>query len=232
MDQEAVASQPSVSELRRERERAEMTDRIMDVARVMFVRDGYEAVTLRKIALAIEYSPGTIYQYFKDKQALVMAIIRKDSQDLREHLLKCLTRDDPIEQLIEMARLYATWGIAHPNHYRLMLVPPPAWAEQDRELHQQDIPLEQEVLSVLNVLVREAMQRGLVKERYTEPALVAATLWAGIHGVVLLELTMSPEVRALLGGVDTQFEARFKTLREVFLDGFLNEDARRGAPQS
>ncbi|MCC6144698.1 MAG: helix-turn-helix transcriptional regulator, partial [Candidatus Hydrogenedentes bacterium] len=63
MHQESNSNQQTVSEIRREREREEMANRIMDVARQMFVRDGYEAVTLRKIALAIEYSPAAIYQY-------------------------------------------------------------------------------------------------------------------------------------------------------------------------
>jgi AcrR family transcriptional regulator len=221
VNQDFAKDQPTVSELRRERERSEMVERIMDVAREMFVRDGYEAVTLRKIALAIEYSPGTIYQYFKDKQALVLAIMRKDSQDLRLHLLECLAMDNPIEQMLEMARRYAAWGIAHPNHYLLMLVPPPTWVEQDNDWEKQDTPLEQEVLSVLNILVTQAIEQNLLKSKYSEASLVAATLWAGIHGAVLLEITMRPKERALLGGKDTSFEARFATLREVFLDGFL-----------
>jgi len=177
-------------------------------------------VTLRKLAKAIEYSPGAIYQYFKDKQDLVRAIIVKDSLDLRQHLLECLSLDNPVEQLGEMARRYAAWGMEHPNHYRLLLLPPPAWSVQDRSLRGQ-IPLEQEILHVLNVLVKGAIDRGLLKEKYHEPSLVAATLWAGIHGVVLLEVTMTPEDRVLLGGTDDDFNARFNMLREVFLDGFL-----------
>jgi AcrR family transcriptional regulator len=224
MNQHTLESQPSVSELRRERERFEMTERIMDAAREMFVRDGYEAVTLRKIALAIQYSPGAIYQYFRDKQALVSAIIRRDSQDLRGHLLKCLTLEDPRAQLVEMARRYAAWGIAHPNHYRLMLVPPPIWAEHDRECSEENhTPREQQLLHVLHVVVKDAIGRGLLREKYGDPGLVAATLWAGIHGLVLLEITMTAKDRALIGGLDSRFEARFETLKEVFLDGFLKD---------
>ncbi len=231
MSQRPEKSQPSVSEMRRERERAEMTERIMDAAREMFVRDGYEAVTLRKIALAVEYSPGAIYQYFKDKQALVMEIIRRDCQDLREYILECLSLESPREQLVEMARRYAAWGVSHPSHYRLMLVPPPAWAEQDSALSERmPTPLERELLFVLNLLVRKAVEQGLLKEKYANPALVAATLWAGIHGVVLLEITMRPKDRVLLGGTDSTFEARFNTLKEVFLDGFLKEEHRAAPP--
>lgn len=230
MGQKTKKSQPvSVSETRRERERAELTERIMDAAREMFVRDGYEAVTLRKIALAIEYSPAAIYQYFKDKRALVKAIIRRDSDDLRAHLRAGLNRETPVEQLVEMARLYAEWGIAHPNHYRLMLVPPPAWMEQDQELNRSDpTPLEQEILTMLWMVVRGAIERGALKEKYTDPALVAATLWAGLNGVVLLEICVSPKERARLGGADTPFEARFATLVSVFLDGFVREGAGDG----
>jgi AcrR family transcriptional regulator len=225
-DQDKGQSQ-TISELRRERERAGMTDRIMNTAREMFVRDGYEAVTLRRIAEAIEYSPAAIYQYFEDKRALVMAIIEADTSDLRAKLLECLKLEDPIEQLTEMARQYADWGITHPNHYRLLLMPPPAWLEHGQELWEQEYPpLEHEALVVLNTAVKTAMDRGLFKEKYTDPALVAATLWAGIHGAVLLEINTTPEEFALLGGQDASFERRFNMLKDVFLDGFLKPEAR------
>ena len=223
MDHRQTESQPTVSKLRREREREELTQRIMDVAREMFVRDGYEAVTLRKVAKAIEYSPGTIYQYFKDKQALVRAIIQADSQNLRENMLECVKLEDPLERLLEMARRYVNWGITHPNHYRLMLVPPPVWAEQQEIPKAERPPLEQEALFVLNTFVKEAIQRGMMKEKYSDPALVAATLWAGIHGTLLLEISVGPKVRALLGGEDRSFEARFETIMEAFRDGFLKD---------
>ncbi len=219
---EAKSQVPSVSEVRRERERNEMTERIMDAAREMFVRDGYEAVTLRKIARAIEYSQGILYQYFKDKQALLEAIIQKDTEDLRNFMLESLKSDNPVELLIEMARKYVTWGATHPNHYHLMLLPPAGWRGCESQDADEDImPIEQELLSVLHLAVKGAIDRGLFKEKFSDPSLVAATLWAGVHGVVLLEIAMGPKERALMGGKDTTFEARFETLKDVFLDGFL-----------
>ena len=50
---------------RKERERVELKQQILDAAREFFVRDGYESVSMRKIAEKIEYSPATIYTYFK-----------------------------------------------------------------------------------------------------------------------------------------------------------------------
>lgn len=216
--------QPSVSEQRRKREREEMSKHIMDVAREMFVRDGYEAVTLKKIAVAIEYSPGIIYQYFRDKQDLISAIILKDLEDFRQHFLKCRVLKDPRERLVEMMYRYASWGIEHPNHYRLMLMPPAAWADQENKLRKAShFPLEEETQVVFYTTIKEAINKGYFKEQFTNPSLVAATLWAGLHGVILLEFNMKEIDRAQIEGTDMKFEERLETLKEVFLEGFLKD---------
>lgn len=218
----SVKNQPSVSKLRREREREELKERIMDIAREMFLCEGYEAVTLRKIALAIEYTPGYIYKLFKDKQELIEAILHKDTEDLRAHLLHCLTQDNPLERIIEMARHYSEWAITHPNHYRLMLFPPPAWSEKKRHPGQQaSIPLEQEALNILTELVKKAMRTGQIKKKYSDPRLIAATLWAGIIGAVLIEISVDPKGRIGVAGKDSAFNDRFDALREAFLYGLL-----------
>ena len=56
---------------RRAREKKELRQEILDAAREMFVEDGYENVSMRKIAEKIEYSPTTIYLYFRDKADLL-----------------------------------------------------------------------------------------------------------------------------------------------------------------
>ena len=58
---------------RREREREEVRRKILDAARDLFATEGYENVTMRKIAEAIEYSPTAIYGHFEDKDDLVQA---------------------------------------------------------------------------------------------------------------------------------------------------------------
>ena len=53
---------------RRERERQAVRQEILDAARALFIEEGYEKTSMRKIAEKIEYSPTTIYLYFKDKR--------------------------------------------------------------------------------------------------------------------------------------------------------------------
>lgn len=222
---DAVKLQTS-SQRRRERERQALTERILDAAREMFVRDGYEAVTLQRIAEAVEYTPGAIYQYFKDKRALVMAIIRADYLDIRDTLIGCREIPDPIERLMTMAKLYAAWGVAHPNHYRLMTCPPPAWVQSGQELREdENPPIEEDILYLLGGFVADAMETGRVREEYNNPGLVAATLWAGIHGTVHQEITLDETARNLLGSAGLDFETRLNTMIQVFVSGFLKPAA-------
>jgi len=209
-----------------------MTDRILHFAREMFVRDGCEAVSLRQIAHAMEYSPAAIYRYFEDKKALILAIIRRDAQDLRENLLACRVIENPVLRLLEMARRYVAWGISHPNHYRLMFVPPPTWAECDRETQQDGVPVDQESLMVLVEAVYLAIQQGYLRDEYTDPGVVAATVWASVHGVVMLEITMSEQDRSLLGESGLSLDARLMTLRSAFCNGFLRDSAQIDALSS
>jgi AcrR family transcriptional regulator len=56
---------------RRERQRQSLRKQILDAARELFTELGYEAVSMRRIADKIGYSPTTIYLHFADKEALV-----------------------------------------------------------------------------------------------------------------------------------------------------------------
>jgi AcrR family transcriptional regulator len=55
---------------RREREQEQLRRKIFDAASELFAQEGYQNVSMRKIAERIEYSPTTIYLYFKDKNEL------------------------------------------------------------------------------------------------------------------------------------------------------------------
>jgi len=213
---------PTPSKQRRARERQELTERIMDAARALFVRDGYEAVTLSKVADAVEYSQGTIYQYFKDKRALVMAIIREDYLSLRDQFQDCRAIADPIERLTTMARRFVAWGVTHPNHLLLMTVHSPAWAESGRELREhENPPIEEDVLYLLGSFVADAFEADIVREEYTDPGVVASTLAASIHGLVIQEITIDETARKLMGAAGITLEQRVDTLIQVMVDGFL-----------
>lgn len=213
--------QASTSERRRERERAEKTALIVDATRELCLREGYEAVTMRKIAEAIEYSPAAIYQYFKNKEALVSEIIRKDAEEFRRFMLEGFTQEDSVARLIELGRRYVTWGKAHPKQYLLLMSPPSGWIEETWKAYRNEGLMEREVLVILNQAVSEAIESDQFKDEYTDPAPIVATLRAGFHGFVLLENAAVSEETAQLAGLKSAFETRVNMLIHLFLQGLL-----------
>ena len=83
---------------RRERERAEIREKILEAARELFVKEGYEAVTMRKIAQKIEYSATAIYFHFKDKEAVMRELCATDFRTLAKQLTRIAKLADPVER--------------------------------------------------------------------------------------------------------------------------------------
>src|SRR5256885_11296861 len=96
---------------RRERERHELRAKILDAARSLFASEGYDAVTMRKIADKIEYSATAIYQYFEDKDALVAELCRHDFRSFAAHFGRAAAVEDPVERLCAAGRAYFQFAI-------------------------------------------------------------------------------------------------------------------------
>ena len=109
---------------RREREKEAVRTKILDAARALFASEGYEAVTMRRIALAIEYSPTALYLHFKDKESLIRDLCMTDFGSLARAFLKIAKEKDPLERLRKIGHAYVGFASEHPNHYRLMFMTP------------------------------------------------------------------------------------------------------------
>jgi AcrR family transcriptional regulator len=76
----------SKSMARRERERETLRKTILRAAREILVTEGYEAISLRTIADMIEYSAAALYLHFKDKDAILQALIDEGFEELAHRL--------------------------------------------------------------------------------------------------------------------------------------------------
>ncbi|MFZ1677642.1 MAG: TetR/AcrR family transcriptional regulator [Saprospiraceae bacterium] len=108
---------------RKEREREEVKDLILSAAREIFLSEGYENTSIRKIASKIEYSPGTIYLHYKDKNELLLALHDKAFECKMKYLfIDVQDISDPLERLKATGRSYLQFGIDNPQDYELMFV--------------------------------------------------------------------------------------------------------------
>jgi AcrR family transcriptional regulator len=171
---------------RREREREELRTKILDAARELFATEGYEAVTMRKIAERIEYSPTAIYLHFKDKEAVLREICDADFGTLAHGFATIARIADPRQRLVATGQAYAEFGLSHPNHYRLMFMTPhpPFTAESALERGNP----EQDAYAFLRGILAEALAAGRLRPGLDDLELLTQTVWAGIHGVVSLEI--------------------------------------------
>jgi AcrR family transcriptional regulator len=172
---------------RRERERLKLRTRILDTARTLFVRDGYEAVTMRKIADRIEYSATALYSHFENKEALIRELCALDFAAFSQIFLKIGQIADPVERLREAGNAYVTFALKHPEQYRLMFMtatPPPVNPD---ELGRGNP--EQDAYAFLKWTAEEALGQGRLRPELKDAELISQTLWAGIHGMVALHIT-------------------------------------------
>jgi AcrR family transcriptional regulator len=173
---------------RRARQKKYLRQEILDAASELFVRDGYENVSMRRIADKIEYSPTTIYIYFKDKAELLEQVCKETFARLVQRLGKILEQPgDPIERLKRGLVAYIEFGLENPHQYRAtFMMPIPEGFDHDK-YHQADSPGMQ-AFAFLTRGIGEAIEAGKMKAMNVE--LAAQTLWAGVHGITSLLITL------------------------------------------
>ncbi|MBL8990530.1 MAG: TetR/AcrR family transcriptional regulator [Phycisphaerae bacterium] len=182
------------SSSRRAREKAAVHERILDAARAMFARDGIEAVSMRKIAAAIDYTPAALYVHFKDKEALIRALCRHDFRALQLEQQKVAAAvADPVERIRRIGLAICRFAGAHPNHYRFMFMTPKSDVEPAPEDLARAGDPDEDGYAFFVELCRQAIGAGRIRPDLRDAHLVAQTFWAAIHGAIALHITFADD---------------------------------------
>jgi AcrR family transcriptional regulator len=206
---------------RRARERAETHQKILDAARELFAKEGYEAVTMRRIAEAVEYTPAALYNHFPDKDDLVRTLCRQDFLALAHRFAAIASVPDPLDRLIATGREYIRFALEHPNHYRLMFLSPLPHKGPTTDFEERGDP-HRDGYAFLRSICSEAIARGLVRSDLRDPDLLAQTMWAGVHGAAALALTMQDDDWVAWRTI----EARAATMTDVMTRGIAAPGVR------
>jgi AcrR family transcriptional regulator len=177
-----MSSTPSLT--RRDRERQETRERILDAARELFAREGYEAVTMRAIARRIEYTPTAIYHHFKDKDALFTELSHQDFRALAGAFQRIGRIEDPVERLRRIGDAYVAFALEHPQQYRFLFM----MEHPENVDHPEKGNPEEDAYGFLRATVVELIERRLLRDEYRDPDQVAQLCWASCHGVVALHV--------------------------------------------
>jgi AcrR family transcriptional regulator len=167
---------------RRIREKESLRQEILDAARELFVEEGYESVSMRRIAEKIEYSPTTIYLYFQDKAELLNSICAETFERLVARLERNRERfRNPLERMKEGLRQYVEFGLQNPQHYRVtFMVSHPGPSNECNEAQAAGF----RAYDHLRQSVVECIRAG--KFRVMDVDVASQALWSGVHGVTSL----------------------------------------------
>ena len=160
-----------------------MRRRILQAATHLFVEKGFEKTSIRNVAEAIEYSPATIYLYFKDKNELFYAISLEAFTCFGQYLQSAREVDEPMERLKALGRTYFRFAYENPSYYDLMFIMrEPMDTEKTSDAWEAGMRGHQ----VLIDTVADCMAAGYFKEK--DPDVLAMVIWGFVHGIVSLRL--------------------------------------------
>jgi len=168
------------------REKESLRQEILDAARQLFLKNGFENVSMRQIAEKIEYSPTTIYLYFEDKEALFQSVCEETFAKL-ERGLAAIARDnpDPVVCLRKGTEAYIRFGLRFPNHYRLTFMTSKPH-KPNVAFQFSGMPGERSFQYLLEVISKGIEEK---KFRNSDPMLLAQTAWTAMHGITSLLIT-------------------------------------------
>ncbi len=98
-------------------------DEILQAAKELFLEEGYDSTTIRRIADRVGISAPALYLYYKDKEALMLALCDQTFGHLIEaigDIEKAVT--DPLERVRRFGEAYVRFGLSHPDEYRLVFL--------------------------------------------------------------------------------------------------------------
>ncbi len=165
---------------RKDREIAEMRKMILNAAMELFIKEGYSGVSIRKIAKKIEYSPGSIYTYFADKDSIFYELHVEGFGILYQKQLSTQSVNDPRERLLAQGRAYIEFALENQEYYDIMFI-----MRESIELickeEGRDWTHGQRSFELLKRNVSECQAAGMFKNQNIDS--IAFLLWSVVHGI-------------------------------------------------
>ena len=206
------------SKARRVREKAALKREILNAARDLFVQDGYENVSMRRIAEKIDYTPTTVYLHFIDKADLLFHLCEETFAKLVAKGDKLLAEKiDPLTKLKMFGRTYIEFGLKHPDHYKLAFM---VQHEQDELEERYENSMGHRAFEILRLCVKECIAKGVF--RRIDLSQTSQALWAGVHGITSL-LIARPDFPW------TEKDQTIDLLIDSLCAGFSKEERKPGA---
>ncbi|PAW94372.1 TetR family transcriptional regulator [Mucilaginibacter sp. MD40] len=145
--------------------------------------EGWQALSMRKIADAIEYTAPIIYEYFANKEAIILELTRQGYLKLSKKLQEAKDKHtSPAKQLEEMWLTYWNFAFANKELYQIMFgINASCSCEMVNKLPEAECPWDIIADSIGKLMKIEDMESEVICTKYY-------TFWSVVHGLVSINL--------------------------------------------
>lgn len=166
---------------RRAKHKEEFRREILDSAREMFMNDGYDRFSMRKLAQKIDYSPTTIYLYFKNKDDLLLAICEEFFSTFFAELNRIRSASrDPVGTLRQAFLYLMEFGLRNPNQYKLIFFTKSVYGTRQEWVEKESMA--RNTYLVFKDIVQDCIDAGKLRE--VEADVIVSMVSAASHGVI------------------------------------------------
>src|SRR4051794_21302193 len=172
---------PAARQRSRKGEGERLRDEILTAADELLAETASEdAVSIRAVADSVGVTPPSIYRHFPDKTSLLVAVCLRSFDSFAEVMRDARDPNDPIASLRGLARAYVTYGLDHPEHYRIMFMDR---LELSAEQYAEEMLSESSSFGVLIQVVRELKGSGLLRSELVamDDFHLGVLLWSSVH---------------------------------------------------
>ena len=200
---------------RKEKDKPDIKRMILDASMKLFTEEGFEKVSIRKIAEIIGYSPTTIYLHFKDKNEILFDLCEQGFIRMGMTNLELSQIHNPLLRLHKMGENYIRFGLENPEFYDLMFIQE-APIDKLKEMNNPDWKSGDMALNLLKTIIQDCMDKGFMEK--ADVNTVSMAIWSMVHGLVSLAIrkrfnhlvetdmvinTMNQSMNWLLNTIDT-----------------------------
>jgi AcrR family transcriptional regulator len=178
-------------------------DRILTCACDLYLADGFEGFSMRKLARAVGVTAPALYRHFESREDVLLEVLGEAHRELVQYLYRALSEPTPQERFAVAGNAYVDFALAHPRYFQMIH----AFAEfmGIEELPEAVARHSCAIQQFWHDRVRECMDAGVL--RAADPQAIGLTLWAQAYGLISLYL------RGMLPMPEEAF-------RQVYADSF------------
>lgn len=173
---------------RREKEKNDMRSSILKAADEIISEEGIENLSVRKIASKIEYSPGIIYHYFKDKDDILNTILMDSySKIVKSLVVAGISEKSSEEKLKESMRCYIELALSMSEEYKTIMMSTSESILQHTSILFRGVSHERKAIGILCDTLKEFYKEMEIDESFLE--LTAQIIWTSIFGLIIRLIT-------------------------------------------